>query len=167
MGLYCSVQLPARNVQVDRFDLVERADPDHATFELLCGRGTYVRALVRDLGAKLGCLGHVMALRRLRVGPFREEDAVSLDALEQLVADDALPQALLPVGTVLGDLPALALTQPQVDRLCAGQTIRVAPGLLAVEPDADATVRAMAAGRMVALARLHGGELSPVRVFNL
>jgi tRNA pseudouridine55 synthase len=161
------VQLPARNVQVDRFDLVERADPDHATFELLCGRGTYVRALVRDLGAKLGCLGHVMALRRLRVGPFREEDAVSLDALEQLVADDALPQALLPVGTVLGDLPALALTQPQVDRLCAGQTIRVAPGLLAGEPDADATVRAMAAGRMVALARLQGGELSPVRVFNL
>jgi tRNA pseudouridine55 synthase len=161
------VQLPARNVQVDRFDLVERADPDHATFELLCGRGTYVRALVRDLGAKLGCLGHVMALRRLRVGPFREKDGVSLDALEQLVADDALPQALLPVGTVLGDLPALALTQPQVDRLCAGQTIRVAPGLLAGEPDADATVRAMAAGRMVALARLQGGELSPVRVFNL
>jgi tRNA pseudouridine55 synthase len=162
-----AVQLPPRNVRVDRFDLIERPDPDHATFELLCGRGTYVRALVRDLGAKLGCLGHVMALRRLRVGPFREDDAVSLDALEQLVADDALPQALLPVGIALGDLPALALTQPQVDRLCAGQTIRVAPGLLAGEPDADATVRAMAAGRMVALARLHGGELSPVRVFNL
>ena len=162
-----AVQLPPRNVRVDRFDLIERPDPDHATFELLCGRGTYVRALVRDLGAKLGCLGHVVALRRLRVGPFREEDAVSLGALEQLVADDALPQALLPVGTALGDLPALALTQPQVDRLCAGQTIRVAPGLLAGEPDADATVRAMAAGRMVALARLHGGELSPVRVFNL
>jgi tRNA pseudouridine55 synthase len=162
-----AVQLPPRNVRVDRFDLIERPDPDHATFELLCGRGTYVRALVRDLGAKLGCLGHVMALRRLRVGPFREEDAISLGALEQLVADDALPQALLPVGIALGDLPALALTQPQVDRLCAGQTIRVAPGLLAGEPDADATVRAMAAGRMVALARLHGGELSPVRVFNL
>ena len=162
-----AVQLPPRTVRVDRFDLIERPDPDHATFELLCGRGTYVRALVRDLGVKLGCLGHVMALRRLRVGPFREDDAISLGALEQLVADDALPQTLLPVGIALGDLPALALTQPQVDRLCAGQTIRVAPGLLAGEPDADATVRAMAAGRMVALARLHGGELSPVRVFNL
>jgi len=162
-----AVQLPPRTVRVDRFDLLERPDPDHATFELLCGRGTYVRALVRDLGVKLGCLGHVMALRRLRVGPFREDDAISLGALEQLVADDALPQTLLPVGIALGDLPALALTQPQVDRLCAGQTIRVAPGLLAGEPDADATVRAMAAGRMVALARLHGGELSPVRVFNL
>jgi tRNA pseudouridine55 synthase len=162
-----AVQLAPRIVQVDRFDLVERPDPDHVTFELVCGRGTYVRALVRDLGDQLGCLGHVVALRRLRVGPFRIEEAISLGALEQLVADDALPQALLPVGVALSDLPALSLTQPQVDRLRAGQTIRVAPGLLVGEPDADATVRAMAAGRMVALARLHGSELSPVRVFNL
>jgi tRNA pseudouridine55 synthase len=162
-----AVQLAPRTVQVDRFDLVERPDPDHATFELVCGRGTYVRALVRDLGDGLGCLGHVLALRRLRVGPFRIEDAISLEALEQLITDDALPQALLAVGAALGDLPSLSLTQPQVDRLRAGQTIRVAPGLLVGEPEADATVRAMAAGRMVALARLHGSELSPVRVFNL
>jgi tRNA pseudouridine55 synthase len=162
------VRLPPRSVRVDRFELVARPDPDHATFELLCGRGTYVRALVRDLGEKLGCLGHVVALRRLRVGPFREDDAISLGALEQLVADDALPQALLPVGAALADLPALVLTQPQVDRLRAGQTIRVTPGLVTGEPaDADATVCAMAAGRMIALARLHGSELSPVRVFNL
>ena len=162
-----AVQLAPRTVQVDRFDLVERPDPDNATFELVCGRGTYVRALVRDLGDGLGCLGHVVALRRLRVGPFRIEDAISLEALEQLITDDALPQALLAVGAALGDLPSLSLTQPQVDRLRAGQTIRVAPGLLVGEPEADATVRAMAAGRMVALARLHGSELSPVRVFNL
>ncbi|MGH6902643.1 MAG: tRNA pseudouridine(55) synthase TruB [Geminicoccaceae bacterium] len=161
------VQLAPRTVRVERFDLVERPDPDHVTFELVCGRGTYVRALVRDLGDRLGCLGHVVALRRLQVGPFRIEDAVALTALEQLVADDALPQALLPVGAALSDLPALSLTQPQVERLRAGQTIRVAPGLLVGEPEADATVRAMAAGRMVALARLHGSELSPVRVFNL
>jgi tRNA pseudouridine55 synthase len=162
-----AVELAPRSVQVDRFDLVERPDPDHVTFEVVCGRGTYVRALVRDLGQALGCLAHVVALRRLEVGPFGAAEAISLSALEQLVADDALPQALLPVGAALGDLPALALTQPQVDRLRAGQTIRVAPGLLVGEAEPDATVRAMAAGRMVALARLHGGELSPVRVFNL
>jgi tRNA pseudouridine55 synthase len=162
-----AVELPARTVQVDRFELVERPDPDHVTFEVVCGRGTYVRALVRDLGEALGCLGHVIALRRLRVGPFDMAGAISMSALEQLVADDALPQALLPVAAALSDLPALPLTQPQVDRLRAGQTIRVAPGLLLGEADAEATVRAMAAGRMVALARLHGGELSPVRVFNL
>jgi tRNA pseudouridine55 synthase len=153
-------------VEVERFDLVERPDPDRVTFEVLCGRGTYVRALVRDLGEQLGCFGHVVALRRLRVGLFGVADALSLPALEQLVADDALPQALLPVGSALGDMPELSLTQPQIDRLRAGQTIRVAPGLLVGEPKSDATVRATAAGRVVALARLHGGELSPVRVFN-
>ncbi len=162
-----AVALAPRPVQVERFDLVERPDPDLVIFEVVCGRGTYVRALVRDLGEALGCLGHVVALRRLRVGPFGVAEAVSLTALEQVVADDALPQALLPVGAALGDLPALPLTQPQVDRLRAGQTIRVAPGLLAGAAESDATVRAMAAGRMVALARLHGAELSPVRVFNL
>jgi tRNA pseudouridine55 synthase len=162
-----TVELAPRSVEVDRFDLVERPDPEHVVFEVVCGGGTYVRALVRDLGAALGCFAHVSALRRLRVGPFEAAEAISLAALEQLVADDALPQALLPVGAALGDLPALALTQPQVDRLRAGQTIRVAPGLLVGEAEPDATVRAMAAGRMVALARLHGGELSPVRVFNL
>ncbi len=162
-----AVELAARPVHVERFDLVERPDPDHVIFEVVCGRGTYVRALVRDLGAALGCLGHVVALRRLRVGPFSLAEAISLTVLEQVVADDALPQALLPVGAPLGDLPALPLTQPQVDRLRAGQTIRVAPGLLAGAAEPDATVRAMAAGRMVALARLHGAELSPVRVFNL
>lgn len=161
------IELAPRPVEVDCFDLGERLDADHAVFEVVCGRGTYVRALVRDLGEHLGCFAYVSALRRLRVGPFDVADAVSLAALEQLVADDALPQALLPVGAALGDMPALSLTQPQVDRLRAGQTIRVAPGLLVGEADADATVRAMTAGRVVALARLHGGELSPVRVFNL
>jgi tRNA pseudouridine55 synthase len=162
-----AVQLAARAVEVDRFVLVEQADPDHATFEVVCGRGTYVRALIRDLGEGLGCLGHVVALRRLQAGPFAVEDALSLAALEQLLADDALPQALLPVGAALGELPALALTEPQADRLRAGQTIRVAPGLVVGEAGDDATVRATAAGQVVALARLQGAELSPVRVFNL
>jgi len=162
-----AVALAARTVEVDRFALLEQPDRDHATFEVVCGRGTYVRALIRDLGERLGCLGHVVALRRLQVGPFGSESALSLGALEQLLADDALPQALLPVASALGELPALALTGPQAHRLRAGQTIRVAPGLVVGEVHDDATIRAMAAGQMVALARLQGGELSPLRVFNL
>jgi tRNA pseudouridine55 synthase len=161
------VELASRQVEVQSFVLIEQPDRDHATFELRCGRGTYVRALIRDLGQRLGCLGHVVALRRLQAGPFQAEAALSLAALERLAAEDALPQALLPVSAALGDLPALALTEPQADRLRAGQTIRVAPGLVIGEVSDDSTVRAMAAGQMVALARLQGGELSPVRVFNL
>ena len=162
-----AVELASRPVEVRRFELIERPDADHAIFEVVCGRGTYVRALVRDLGEKLGCFAHVVALRRLRVGPFDVESAITLPVLERLVADDALPQALLPVGTPLGSLPAVPLTEPQAQRLRAGQTIRVAPGLVTGEPVDDGTVRAMNAGRVVALARLCGAELSPVRVFNL
>jgi tRNA pseudouridine55 synthase len=162
-----TVELAPRTVEIERLTLLECADPDHATFELVCGRGTYVRALIRDLGEQLGCLGHVVALCRLQAGPFRIETAVTPETLERLVAEDALPQALLPVSAALGALPALALTEPQAHRLCAGQTIRVAPGLIVGQARDDATVRAMAAGQIVALARLHGGELSPVRVFNL
>jgi tRNA pseudouridine55 synthase len=161
------VELAPRQVEVQSFGLVEQPDRDHATFELRCGRGTYVRALIRDLGQRLGCLGHVIALRRLQAGPFQAEAALALAAFERLVAEDALSQALLPVSAALGDLPALALTGPQADRLRAGQTIRVAPGLVIGEVSDDSTVRAMAAGQMVALARLQGGELSPVRVFHL
>ena len=162
-----TVELGARPVRVHRLELVERPDPDHAVFELECGRGTYVRALVRDLGRKLGCLGHVSALRRLRVGPFRADAAISLATLGQLVEDDALPQALVPVGMALEGMPALALTGPQAERLRSGQTIRVAPHLLVGEAREEATVRAMTAGQVVALARLQGSELSPLRVFNL
>lgn len=161
------VELSPRAVRVDRFELVERPDPDHATFEVDCGQGTYVRALVRDLGQRLGCFGHVVALRRLRVGPFDVEDAIALATLEQLVADEALPQVLMPVSAALATLPALPLTQPQASRLRAGQTIRVSPGLLMGERGGDDTVQATTAGQLVALAALRDGELSPVRIFNL
>jgi tRNA pseudouridine55 synthase len=162
-----AVELAARRVEVESFELVGLPDRDHAIFEVVCGRGTYVRALIRDLGLRLGCLGHVVALRRLQAGPFRAESALTLATLERLVAGDALHQALLPVSAALGDLPALALTEPQAHRLRAGQTIRVARGLVVGAATDDATVRAMAAGQMIALARLQGSELSPVRVFNL
>jgi tRNA pseudouridine55 synthase len=161
------VELAARPVEIERLALLDRPDPDHVVLDLVCGRGTYVRALVRDLGEKLGCFAHVAALRRLRVGPFRAEDAVSPTTLAQLVADDALPQALVSLPAALQEMPALPLTGPQAERLRAGQKIRVAPELVIGPPLQDGTVRAMAAGEMVALARLQGGQLSPVRVFNL
>ena len=162
-----AVTLAARPVEVERLALLERPDADHVTLELVCGRGTYVRALVRDLGACLGCHGHVTALRRLRVGPFCAESAITPAVLAQLAEDDALHQALMPVPAALREMPALPLTGPQAERLRAGQKIRVAANLVIGEPSEDGTVRAMAAGEMVALARLQGGQLSPVRVFNL
>lgn len=161
-----AVELAPRAVRIDTLELVGRPDPDHARFRMTCGKGAYVRALARDLGELLGCLAHVAALRRLAVGPFSLDMAVSLDALASIVADDTLPQILVPVATALAGIPALAVTEPQALRLRAGQPVRVAPAFLGEELREPATVRAMRAGELIALARLEGMELSPVRVFK-
>lgn len=161
-----AVELAPRAVRIDTLELVGRPDPDHARFRMTCGKGAYVRALARDLGELLGCLAHVAALRRLAVGPFSLDMAVSLDALASIVADDTLPQILVPVATALAGIPALAVTEPQALRLRAGQPVRVAPAFLGEELGEPATVRAMRAGELIALARLEGMELSPVRVFK-
>jgi len=173
-----TVELEARTVKVKDLVLVERTDDDHVVFDLTCGKGTYVRAIARDLGRQLGCFGHVTALRRLKVGAFEADHAISPDVLERLIADEAFPQALRPLRDALSGLPSLALTAPQAERLRAGQTIRVAPHMVTGldvprsdvqgdDEEEDTTIRAMASGDVVALARLAGGELSPIRVFNL
>jgi tRNA pseudouridine55 synthase len=173
-----TVELEPRPVHVEELVLIERPDNDHVILDLTCGKGTYVRAIARDLGRKLGCFGHVTALRRLKVGAFTAEQAVSPETLERLIADDAFPQALRPIKDALSGLPSLALTAPQAERLRAGRTIRVAShmvtgggvagsGLQESMEDQDTTIRAMASGDVVALARLAGDELSPIRVFNL
>ncbi len=161
-----TVELAPREVRVDGLELVGRPDADRAAFRMRCGKGAYVRAIARDLGLALGCGAHVTALRRTRVGPFAAEDAISLDSLARVVEDDTLPQALVPVATALAGIPALAVTEPQAHRLRSGQAVRVTPASLGEDVAAAATVRVMRAGELVALARLEGGELSPVRVFS-
>jgi tRNA pseudouridine55 synthase len=163
-----TVELAPREVRVDELELTGRIDRDHAEFRMRCGKGAYVRGVARDLGQALGCCAHVAALRRTEVGAFRVEDAVSLEALARIVEDDTLPQVLVPVTTALAGIPALAVTEPQALRLRAGQPVRVAPAFLgevAIEQPA-ATVRVMRVGELIALARLEGTELSPVRVFE-
>jgi tRNA pseudouridine55 synthase len=152
-------RLEPRIVRIDRLVLVA-AGPDGAEFEMDCGRGAYVRAVARDLGRRLGAYGHVVGLRRTGVGPFSEANAISLAQLEELGHKGALETALLPVETALADIPALAVTGPEAHRLKSGQAVRV-PSTM------QGAVYATQAGRPVALAHIEGGELRPVRVFNL
>ena len=153
-------ELEPRQVQVKRLELVGRLDAERAAFVLECGKGTYVRALARDLGRRLGTHAHVTALRRTRVGPFDEKGAFSLDKLAEVVHSSPPSDYLYPVETALADIPALVLTEPQAIRLKNGQVIG---GVIAE----DGTVCAMCAGRAVAVAKVEGGEVRPVRVFNL
>ena len=152
--------LRPRRVLVERLELIEVTDPDHAVFELDCGKGTYVRALARDLAAALGTCGHVATLRRTRVGPFRLDRAISLETLEQFGHSPALSGHLLPVEAALDDIPALTLSETAATRLTCGQAIQV-PG------EKSGTVRATASGRLVAIAEVADGAVRPLRVFNL
>src|SRR5262249_58919372 len=97
--------------------------PDHATFVVDCGKGTYVRSLARDLAEALGTVGHVAALRRLAVGRFRIEDAISLDKLEGVGHSPGRSATLRPVETALDDIPALAVTATDAQRLKHGQGV--------------------------------------------
>ena len=155
---------------VQSLTLVERPDADHAVFEARCGKGTYIRALARDLGELLGCHGHVVELRRMTVGPFTEADAISLESLERLSDCAAAVEKLLPVETGLDDIPALVLTDAEARRLRNGQAISMLVRANAERIhglESGDTICAMAEGKPVAIVRLEAGELRPVRVLNL
>ena len=156
---------PARG---DRFALIERTDADTAVFEVQSGKGVYMRSLARDLAQACGTLGHVAALRRLRVGPFTEAQAISLDKCVAS-ADNApaSPNLLLPVATALADIPALALTEAEVFGLSNGQAINLVDLMGRIPQAADPNgglVRAMAGTRVIGLCRLSEGWLKPERL---
>lgn len=164
----CAVELQPRPARVDRFELESRPDADHAVFLVESGKGVYMRSLARDLAIAVGTLGHIAALRRMRVGPFREAAAIPLDKLASS-GDTARssPDLLLPVTTALADIPALALAEAEAARLGFGQAISLVE-LMGRVPDAadpaGGLVRAMAGERLVGLCRLDSGLLKPERL---
>jgi tRNA pseudouridine55 synthase len=160
--------LEARPAQVDRFVLIDRPDDDHAVFEVESGKGVYMRSLARDLARACRSLGHIAVLRRLRVGPFTEEMAISLDKLEK--GEDMppiSPALLLPVATALADIPALALTESEAISLQHGQAISLVD-LMGRIPEganpAGGVARAMVGGRVIGLCRLEEGWMKPERL---
>ncbi len=165
-----TLNLRPRVVRVARFDLLAVDDADHASFAVDCGKGTYVRALARDLGRALGSLAHLVSLRRTAVGGFAETDAFSLESLESLGHSAAALEHLLPVEAGLDDIPALALTELEASRLRCGQAVSMLARASLERVghlSQGATVCAMSAGKPVALARFEAGDLRPLRVLNL
>ncbi len=162
-----TVDLQPREIEVHRLELVETTE-NTAVFETETGKGAYVRALARDMGRALLCLGHISALRRVSVGPFGEDSLISLDEIERLrlcaPGEGNLADHLLPVETALDDIPALAVSGADAARLRRGQAVllrgRDAPPL-------TGTCYVTAQGALVALAEAEGGEIHPKRVFHL
>lgn len=163
-------ELQPRRVRIDALRLVGREAPDRAVFEVRCGKGAYMRSLARDLGRALGTCAHIVALRRLAVGPFSEGDAISLESLEAMRHSPAASEQLLPVETALDGIPALVLSETEANRLRCGQSVS-----LVARANRDrikgltngSIVFTTWAGKPVAMARFEAGDLRPVRVLNL
>jgi tRNA pseudouridine55 synthase len=151
--------LAFRPVAIHSLDLV-RADQDEAAFEARCGKGTYVRAIARDLGRALGCFGHVTALRRTRVGPFMEVDAV---ALADLAEGPIEPNALRRVEAGLMEMPRVAVDRDAAARLRRGQSVL----LRGQEAPLEGAAYAACGGVVIAVGSVEKGELIPGRVFNM
>ncbi|MBB4005323.1 tRNA pseudouridine(55) synthase TruB [Aurantimonas endophytica] len=179
-----TVEIAARTVSVHRLELQALPDANTAIFEAECGKGTYVRAIARDLGRDLGCFGHVIDLRRVSVGGFTEADMVTLDDLEAAadegretldaesveagatarVVDFApLDEYLINPEAALSDLYEVMLSEEQAGRVLSGNSVllrgRDAPASC---DEAFATGH----GRLIALGSIDQGQFHPRRVFG-
>jgi len=153
-------ELKARDIVIEALSLVEIVDAHHATFEVVCGKGTYIRSLARDLALNLGTVGHVRNLRRTRVGPFLETMAICLDKLDEYGNEPPPFGALLPVETALDDIPALAITENEANLLRQGRPVE-APGVC------NGTCQVRSDHDLVAIGEVKEGSLRSLRVFNL
>ncbi len=168
------VELASREVRIDEVTVVawrgsgSPESPLQTVFEVTCGKGTYVRSLARDIGRATGLLAHVIELRRTRVGPFTEADAISLEKLEELVHRDAsensLSGVLRPLSTVLDGIPALAVLDPDAARLRQGQSVLLRG---AQAPIAAEAVLVTTRGQPLGICSIEQGSLKTKRLFNL
>jgi len=157
------VQIEARKVDIETLTLIS-SNENTATFETLCGKGTYVRALARDFGRDLKCFGHVTELRRVSVGPFLEEDLITLDKLVGMEGDlDALDGELFTTGTALDDIPEVPLSKEQVHRVRLGNAI-VLRGRDAIAHAPE--VFASSGEELIAIGEVDRGQFKPKRVFQ-
>jgi tRNA pseudouridine55 synthase len=165
-----AVEMKSRAIEIHDIRMIGAPDPDHMEFAVISGKGAYMRALARDIARAVGTFGHISALRRKAVGPFDENDAISLDELESIGQIAAREQKLLPVETALDDIPALAVTESEAVRLRNGQAVSLLRKVdlqRIAEFDNGDTVLAKAGTKPVALVRYAAGEVKPFRVLNL
>lgn len=163
------VHLAPRSIAIENIELLQIIDQDYAEFSVISGKGAYMRSLARDLGSELDTLGHISALRRLKVGPFQEKDSISLDSLGALAHSPAKYEHLLPIQTALDGIPALDLSGDEADRLRCGRSIPLNQlernrGEFSQE---NSLLYATSCGKLVAISVVEGDSIKPVRVLNL
>ena len=158
--------LRVRDVTIERLELVEwdASDPARpvAVLEVECSAGTYLRALARDLGAAVGSAAYLGALVRTRSGPFRLEDALSLDRVRAAAeaGPEGIRRLLRPIDVGLAGFPIVRVDREQLVAVAQGQFVRLA-GL----PPAGGLVRVYGPeDRIVAIGRVAGGRVAPAKL---
>lgn len=164
------VKLEPRTVTIHRFDFIESPDADSSIFEVACSKGTYIRALARDMGRRLGCYGYVKALKRMASGPFTLAQAISLEKLQEIGQKSVVPEGfqdvVYPLAAVLDDIPAVTVNEMETRRLRQGQGVVLHPLRMTPELQSADTIAVLGQEGLVALARMEMNALKPVRVFQ-
>jgi tRNA pseudouridine55 synthase len=153
-----TVERELRRVFIRELTL-QRLQGNELEFSVLCSKGTYVRTLAEDIGEKLGCGGHLIALRRTGIGEFSLDNAYTLGQLESMDAAQR-DACLMPLDRLVQNLPSLELDEAQAYRLAQGQKLGLSDG----HPDGKR--RLYAAGRFIGLGELGGGRLLPCRLLS-
>jgi tRNA pseudouridine55 synthase len=165
-----TVDLPSRSVEIKALDVLgwNEDDPQRpiAIVDVRCSAGTYVRALARDLGVRLGCGAYLGGLVRTASGPFTLDGARSLDELREAAADggpDGIRGLLLPPDTGLDALPAVTLTDAEISDAGQGRFVRPSGGLGGAT--AEGPVRLIdGAGVVVGIGRRDGNRIAPTKI---
>ncbi|MHB8055425.1 MAG: tRNA pseudouridine(55) synthase TruB [Candidatus Aminicenantales bacterium] len=162
------VERRSARIRIDRFDLRAFLPPD-LDFEVACSAGTYIRSLAHDLGAALGCGAHLAALTRTSSGPYRLENAQTLEDIESAASAGRMEGFLFPMESLLGHLPAAELTESGRALIKNGRSVSLSnPALAALSgplPPEGGTLRLFdAEKRLIALARVRADEGAPFLV---
>lgn len=172
-----TVELKPRKVQLFEARVDPASTPDKARLHVTCGKGFYIRALVRDLAVELGAEGHVSLLRRARVGDFALETAINIDDLQAMDTIDARKAVLRPIETALDDIPKVEVDSPSASKIRMGRDVVLLPYQIDAfknertdlqgEASDDRLAFAHVAGRAVALGEVRAGYFRPSRVFQV
>ena len=168
-----SVRHKPRQIEVHEFTLKKILNIDTAEFEVICGKGTYIRSLARDLAEKLNTKGHIIKLRRHFVGNFNEKDKIFIDFSEEIIHSPTFLEKIIPIEKVLDDIPALFLTKTEAMKLRQGQKIRLnslnfKKNFIKEHPNYQEfeTVYTVNDKKLVALIEIDDGLVKPKRIIN-
>ena len=162
-----------RAIEVHEFKLKKIINIDSAEFEIICGKGTYIRSLARDLAEKLKTKGHITKLRRHFVGNFDEKDKIFIDFSEEIIHSPSILNKIVPIEKVLDDIPALFLTETEANKLRQGQKIRLnsfkfKKNFIIEHPNYQEFERLYTVNdkKLVALIEIDDGLVKPKRIIN-